>query len=83
MGGDCTTLLTDVQSAQVYPAAPDIVTQQYWSDALDDLAQSAADCADGVTNSDSGLISKAHRERTAGSTALRLAMNRAADLGSV
>jgi hypothetical protein len=81
LGADCATLLTDVQAAQVYAPAPDLVTQQHWSDALDSLAQSAADCSDGATRSDSALITKAGRERRTGSAELRLAMDSAADLG--
>lgn len=81
MGTDCATLLTGVQAAQVYAPAPDAVTQQHWSAALDSLAQSAADCADGATRSDSDLIAKADRERRTGSADLRIAMERAADLG--
>lgn len=80
MGNDCVTLLTDIQNAQIYPGAPDIVTQGHWSQALDGLAQSAADCRDGATNSDKDLIAKSDRERTAGVAQLRLAMSHAADL---
>ncbi|WP_143120706.1 hypothetical protein [Actinacidiphila alni] len=80
LGTDCVTLLTDVQAAQIFAPAPDADTQQHWSDALDRLAQSAADCRDGVTRSDSALIAKAAKERRAGSTELNQAMKSAAAL---
>lgn len=77
MADDCTTLQTDVQDGQAYGPAPDEVVQEHWSSALDSLAQAAADCADGITNSNSVQIESSHQGIKDGTTELRLATSRA------
>ncbi|MYS22932.1 MULTISPECIES: hypothetical protein [unclassified Streptomyces] len=73
MQNDCGTLLTDVQAAQVYPSISEPQTESHWSKALGQLGQAAADCNDGTTDHDSGLVSKSASELKAGSTELALA----------
>ncbi|WP_405577328.1 hypothetical protein [Streptomyces sp. NBC_01190] len=75
MQGDCATLLSDVQKAQVYPALTEPRTQSHWSKALDQLGQAAADCRDGTTEQDKSLIAKSGRELTAAGTELDLVTN--------
>lgn len=76
MGNDCTTLLTDVQAAQVYDPIPDPVTHTHWSKALDHFAQAAADCADGTTDSDDALIARSKKEMRAGNAELSVTTDR-------
>ena len=72
-GQDCTSFQADIQAAQVYAPIPDETSQAHWASALELLAQSAADCADGVTNSDPALISKSVKELHSGVTELNFA----------
>ncbi|WP_329128681.1 hypothetical protein OG552_00825 [Streptomyces sp. NBC_01476] len=75
MQSDCATLLTDVQSAQVFPPIAEPQTQAHWSKALEQLGQAAADCRDGTTEKDSALIDKAGTELTSANTELDLVTN--------
>ncbi|WNI14107.1 hypothetical protein [Actinacidiphila sp. ITFR-21] len=75
MQNDCGTLLSDVQAAQIYPSIAEPQTDSHWSKALDQLGQAAADCRDGTTDGDAGLIAKSGRELTAASTELDLVTN--------
>jgi len=73
MQSDCTTLLTDVQSAQVYSPIPDTAAQDHWSTALTGLAQAAADCSDGAAAQNASQVTKAGDELDAANTELALA----------
>lgn len=72
---DCTTLLTDVQSAQVYTPIPDTTAQEHWSKALSGLAQAAADCSDGAAAQSTSQVSKAGDELDTSNSELTLATN--------
>jgi hypothetical protein len=70
---DCTTLLTDVQTAQVYSPIPDTTAQDHWSKALSGLAQGAADCSDGAVAQSTSQVTNAGDELDAANTELTLA----------
>lgn len=70
---DCATLLTDVQTAQVYTPIPDTTAQNHWSKALAGLAQGAADCSDGAAAQSTSKVTDAGNELDAANTELTLA----------
>ena len=64
----CSALQRDVEAAQAYDPIPDAEAQRHFAAALAQHARAATDCLAGISGMNGGLIAKATRELTAGTT---------------
>ena len=68
VSADCQKLLTDVTTAQGYPAIPESTVEQHWSSALSYLSSGSQDCIQAVKTNDTTLLSQATSEFSQGNT---------------
>ena len=71
----CEQLLTDVKTAQGFPAIPDAQSASDFSSALTYFNEGAQDCIDGVANYDVDLISKGSNEISEGTDKITATSN--------
>lgn len=68
VAADCQQISADTNKAAAYQHVPDTAAQKHWAAALADFKHGAADCTQGVNNSDTAQMAKGANEISAGNT---------------
>jgi len=72
---DCQNFSTDLTAIQGHAPIPDAGLEQRYASALSDYNAAASDCANGVAQLNSGLISQMTSDFTAGNSAMSTLTN--------